>query len=105
MSHRVIPFADFIFPQFFLGTGLVMFSVYLYSGPERKTRHRPPPISIVGYEKTTIDSTPRIEDEPAHLTLDQTDGLRVEAISSSRPTSPALHHARVHSARGKRFGA
>ena len=40
--------------QFTVGTLLVIGSTYLYSIPDRK-RGRPPPISIVRYEKTTVD--------------------------------------------------
>ncbi|CAK7240558.1 MAG: UDP-galactose transporter Gms1 [Sporothrix thermara] len=39
---------------FTVGTLLVIGSTYLYSIPDRK-RGRPPPISIVRYEKTTVD--------------------------------------------------
>ncbi|KAJ4288742.1 UDP-galactose transporter Gms1 [Collariella sp. IMI 366227] len=46
-------FATSISIVFVIGTLLVLLATYMYSLPERK-RARPPPISIVSYEKTTI---------------------------------------------------
>ncbi|KAK3940407.1 UDP-galactose transporter [Diplogelasinospora grovesii] len=86
---------------FLIGTALVIASTYLYSGVERK-RSRPPPISIVSYEKTTIDSTPKYLDE-SRLNLNPLDSVRSAGLSTSRPASPLLHHTRVPSSRGKRF--
>ncbi len=78
---------------------MVLFSTYLYSGPDRK-RGRPPPINIVGYEKTTIDSTPKFLDE-TKLSLDPLESVKNMGLSTSRPSSPLRHHARVPSTRGK----
>lgn len=84
-------------------------SAYLYSGPERR-RGRPPPISVASFEKTAIDRTPRFTD-PAKLNADPMDSLKPDTgalmpptgLTTSRPASPLLHHARTPSARGKRF--
>ncbi|KAK1771946.1 UDP-galactose transporter [Phialemonium atrogriseum] len=88
---------------FLVGTTLVLFAAYLYSEPERK-RGRPPPINIVSYEKTTIDSTPRAVHE-GKLNLDPAESLKSLGLglSTSRPTSPLRHHPRSPSARGKKF--
>ncbi|KAH8902131.1 nucleotide-sugar transporter [Coniochaeta sp. PMI_546] len=93
---------------FLLGTTLVIASTYLYSGPERR-RGRPPPISVVSFEKTTIDRTPRYTDT-AKLNADPMDSLKPDSLmppptglTTSRPASPMLHHVRTPSARGKRF--
>ncbi|KAI8635520.1 nucleotide-sugar transporter-domain-containing protein [Xylariaceae sp. FL1651] len=85
---------------FVLGTILVLFATFLYTGPDRK-RGRPPPINIVNYEKTTIDplNTPRSNDRlevPNPL-----DSVKSLGLSTSRPSSPLRHHVRVPSARGK----
>lgn len=87
--------------SFVLGTGIVIFATYLYSGPERK-RNRPPPINIVNYEKTTIDNgyTPRDEDT-LRLPLMPLENIKSAGLSTSRPSSPARHHSRVGSSRGK----
>ncbi|KAI6383299.1 hypothetical protein MCOR25_000219 [Pyricularia grisea] len=84
---------------FLLGTFLVILATYLYSGPDRK-RTRPPPISIVSFEKTTIDRTP----QPTSIDekrLDPLDTVKAMGLSTSRPASPLRHHNRVPSARGK----
>lgn len=86
--------------QFILGTALVIFSTWLYSGPDRK-RGRPPPISIVGYEKTVIASTPRIQSPEDTKLLNPMDSASSLGLSTSRPSTPLRHHARVPSARGK----
>ncbi|KAI1185018.1 UDP-galactose transporter [Nemania serpens] len=83
-----------------LGTSLVLFATYLYTSPDRK-RGRPPPISIVGLEKTTVDrvNTPR---PSARLEVPgQVDGVKSLGLTTSRPASPLLHHIRVPSARDK----
>ncbi|KAI1819467.1 UDP-galactose transporter [Xylaria intraflava] len=79
---------------FVLGTALVCFATYLYASPDRK-RGRPPPISIVNYEKTTIDpvSTPRPSDRLGVPGL--FDGAKGLGLSTSRPASPLRHHIRV----------
>lgn len=93
--------------QFLLGTAMVLGATYLYSGPDRK-RGRPPPISIVNYEKTTVDNTPKYVDE-AKLNVDPMDSARGRnfgvglGISTSRPSSPMVQHIRAPSARGKKF--
>lgn len=78
---------------------MVIGATYLYSGPERK-RGRPPPINIVNYERTTIDSTPRTLDE-TKLATDPLDSVKAIGLSTSRPSSPMRHHHRVPSARTK----
>ncbi|KAI0400253.1 UDP-galactose transporter [Xylaria palmicola] len=85
---------------FILGTGLVLFATYLYTGPDRK-RGRPPPINIVSYEKTTIDplNTPRSIDRLE--VPNQLDGVKSLGLSTSRPASPLRHHTRGSSARDK----
>ncbi|KAK4442900.1 putative nucleotide-sugar transporter [Podospora aff. communis PSN243] len=90
-------FFDFIvtFP-FLLGTGLVLASTYMYSMPERK-RGRPPPINIVGFEKTMVDGTPRIVDQEK-LSVNPMDSLGA-GLSTSRPSTPL---PRSHSSRGKK---
>ncbi|KAI2636658.1 UDP-galactose transporter [Xylaria nigripes] len=86
--------------QFILGTALVYFATYLYTGPDRM-RGRPPPINIVNYEKTTIDAgtTPRSSDRL--LVPGQLDDDRSLGLSTSRPASPLRHHNRGPSAREK----
>ncbi|TGO21739.1 hypothetical protein BPAE_0203g00140 [Botrytis paeoniae] len=92
--------------NFLVGTSIVLFATWLYSGPERK-RNRPPPINIASYEKTTIDNgfTPKYEEDRSSLTLDPLNGLKGPgagaSLSTSRPSSPMRHHSRVGSSRGK----
>ncbi|KAG4029117.1 hypothetical protein MFRU_017g00540 [Monilinia fructicola] len=92
--------------NFILGTSIVLFATWLYSGPERK-RNRPPPINIASYEKTTIDNgfTPKYEEDRSSLTLDPLSGLKGPgagaSLSTSRPSSPMRHHSRSGSSRGK----
>ncbi|KAL1867884.1 UDP-galactose transporter Gms1 [Diaporthe australafricana] len=86
--------------MFIFGTGLVIFSTWLYSGPDRK-RGRPPPISIVSYEKTVIASTPRLQSPEDTKLLNPMDSASSLGLSTSRPSTPMRHHARVPSARGK----
>lgn len=87
--------------QFIIGTAVVIFATYLYSGAERK-RGRPPPINIASYEKTTIDNgyTPRFE-ETKMLTVEPLENVKQAGLSTSRPSSPMRHHSRVGSSRGK----
>ncbi|KAK3332897.1 nucleotide-sugar transporter-domain-containing protein [Cercophora scortea] len=96
-------FFDFsITVPFVLGTGLVLAAAYLYSIPDRK-RTRPPPINIVSYEKTTIDSTPKYLD-PNRLNLNPMDAAGASiGRSTSRPSSPMPFQPRTPSARGRRF--
>jgi solute carrier family 35 (UDP-sugar transporter), member A1/2/3 len=82
--------------QFLIGTGLVLASTYMYSMPERK-RGRPPPINIVGFEKTMVDATPRIVDQDK-LSVNPMDSLGA-GLSTSRPSTPL---PRSHSSRGKK---
>lgn len=88
--------------NFVVGTAVVIFATYLYSGPDRKW-NRPPPINIASYEKTTIDNgmTPKYEEDRFRMTLDPLDGLRDTGLSTSRPSSPMRHHSRMGSSRGK----
>lgn len=79
---------------------MVIGSTYMYSLPERK-RARPPPINIVGYEKTTIEGTPRYVDQD-RLSVNPMDSARGAGLSSSRPASPLMFLGRASSARGKR---
>ncbi|KAI1419854.1 nucleotide-sugar transporter-domain-containing protein [Xylaria sp. FL1777] len=85
---------------FILGTALVLFATYLYTGPDRK-RGRPPPINIANYEKTTIDplNTPQPIDR---LTVPNVlDSVKSLGLSTSRPSSPLRHHIRGTSAKDK----
>ena len=90
--------------QFLLGTAIVIFATYLYSGPEHK-RNRAPPINIASYEKTTIDDEgypPKYEEERSRMmTLDPLENMKGAGLSTSRPSSPLRHHSRVGSSRGK----
>lgn len=84
-----------------MGTMLVMFSTWLYSSPDRR---RPPPISIVEYEKTTIHNgdnsyTPRYEEDKQHMLLDPRDSVKAVGLSSSRPSSPMRHSSRTNAKR------
>ncbi|KAI0142891.1 UDP-galactose transporter [Xylariaceae sp. FL1272] len=84
---------------FLLGTTLVLVATFLYTGPDR--RARPPPISIVSFEKTTIDpmNTPRSNDR---LEVPNPMGNpQIVGLSTSRPSSPLRHHVRNPSGRGK----
>ncbi|TGJ85042.1 hypothetical protein E0Z10_g3749 [Xylaria hypoxylon] len=85
---------------FILGTALVLYATYLYAGPDRK-RGRPPPISVVSYEKTTIDpmNTPKSTGRLA--VPNPFDGAKSLGISTSRPSSPLRHHSRGPSGRDK----
>lgn len=85
-----------------MGTLMVLFSTWLYSGPDRK-RGRPPPINIVNYEKTVIASTPRINSPSGSKLLNPLDSANSIGLglSTSRPATPLSHHARASSARGK----
>ncbi len=74
----------------------------MYSLPERK-RARPPPISIVSYEKTTVEAgTPRYldQDRLAVNPLDSAPGAA--ALSTSRPASPLMFHERASSSRARK---
>ncbi|KAK1704913.1 nucleotide-sugar transporter [Colletotrichum lupini] len=86
--------------SFILGTTLVLAATYIYSIPDRKGR--PPPITIASYEKAMVDPayTPAVTDE-TKLNLDPLDAVRSMGLSTSRPSSPMLHHHRAPSARGK----
>ncbi|KAK7747458.1 UDP-galactose transporter Gms1 [Cytospora paraplurivora] len=84
---------------FVMGTALVLFSTWLYSGPDRK-RGRPPPISIVSYEKTVIASTPSILSSESKL-LNPMDSAHSIGLSTSRPSTPLRHHSRDPAAKGK----
>ncbi|CAN8097945.1 unnamed protein product [Discula destructiva] len=86
---------------FILGTIMVLFATWLYSGPDRK-RSRPAPIHIVNFEKTVVGKTPRTSSPnyPAGL-LNPLDSAGL-GLSTSRPSTPLRHHSRVGSARGKR---
>jgi UDP-sugar transporter A1/2/3 len=88
--------------QFLAGTALVLLATYLYTGPERK-RGRPPPITIVSFEKATVDSTPRTVDETKLNTDPLLDSVRAMGLSTSRPSSPMPGQARSQSARGKKW--
>ncbi|RFU28853.1 hypothetical protein B7463_g7496, partial [Scytalidium lignicola] len=83
--------------NFVIGTAMVIFATYLYSGPDRK-RSRPPPINIASYEKTTIDNgyTPRLDvPKPQdHLVPEPLESLKSAGLSTSRPSSPLRHHSR-----------
>ncbi|KAM4063199.1 nucleotide-sugar transporter [Hirsutella rhossiliensis] len=78
---------------FLLGTSLVLLATYLYSIPER-SRHRPPAVRIVSFEKPAIErvvtpgTTPRIPDA-SRLNSDPFDAKGL-AMTSSRPNSPML---------------
>lgn len=94
-------FFDFhVSVPFIIGTVLVLTSIFLYSGPDRR-RGRPPPITIVNFEKTTIDSTPRYTDD-VKSSLDPLASLRALGSTTSRPASPLRHHNRMHSGRKDR---
>jgi UDP-sugar transporter A1/2/3 len=92
--------------QFVIGTAVVLFATYLYSGPERK-RSRPSPINIASYEKTTIDKgyTPKHDEDRSRMqmpvVLDPLESIKAAGLSTSRPGSPMRHHSRVGSSRGK----
>ncbi|KAI9890350.1 MAG: hypothetical protein M1814_004260 [Vezdaea aestivalis] len=83
--------------SFVIGTSVVIFATYLYSG---KDRLRPPPINIASYEKTTIGGmeTPSYED---HTKMTPVTPLKSSGLSTSRPSSPMRHHVRVASGRVK----
>jgi UDP-sugar transporter A1/2/3 len=88
--------------QFIIGTTLVLISTFLYTGPERK-RGRPPPINIVGYEKTTIDPlhTPKYDTDNMLSVPNPMGSVKSLGLSTSRPSSPLRHHVRQPSAREK----
>ena len=74
----------------------MLFATYLYNSQDYVMR--PPPIRIHGYEKTTIDGQdPKEKDSSLHLPATP---LKHDALTTSRPNSPSLHHHRVGSARG-----
>ncbi|MCJ1432953.1 hypothetical protein MMC27_002311 [Xylographa pallens] len=83
-------------PHFLIGVLLVMYSTYLYNSHDQS--RRPPPIQIHDFEKTTIDSESARQREFT-LTIPTTP-LKNEGLSSSRPSSPLVHHNRVGSSRG-----
>ncbi|CAK7269480.1 UDP-galactose transporter Gms1 [Sporothrix epigloea] len=94
-------------PICIVGTLLVVGSTYLYAKPDRK-RGRPPPITIVQYEKTTIDRAgtpvpPKLSksSKRSPSNLDPLDWARAEALSTSRPSSPLGHHSRAQAGRSR----
>jgi solute carrier family 35 (UDP-sugar transporter), member A1/2/3 len=80
----------------------VLLSTYLYSMPDRK-RGRPPPVTVVSYEKASAEAgyTPRTAGDSKLMLLDPLESVKAVGLSTSRPSSPMLHHSRVPSARGK----
>lgn len=89
-------FFDFILTRnFLIGTSIVLFATYLYNSSERS--HRPPPIRIHSYEKTTVDSLST--DEKDATQKKPATPVRNEGHSSSRPGSPSGQR-RPGSARG-----
>ncbi|KAI9825400.1 MAG: hypothetical protein M1832_001130 [Thelocarpon impressellum] len=87
-------FFDFdVTANFLAGTAVVMFATYLYSSQDR---HRPPPINIAKYEKTTIGSDAYFDDNAKPPTP-----FKSTALSTSRPASPMRHHSRVASEKTK----
>lgn len=78
-----------------IGTTVVLLATYLYSSLDR---HVPPPVRIHNYEKTTIGRE-TVEVEIPSLKVPTTP-MKSEGLSTSRPSSPMEHHARVGSARG-----
>ncbi|KAI9745515.1 MAG: hypothetical protein M1818_001049 [Claussenomyces sp. TS43310] len=96
-------FFDFtVSTMFMMGTALVIFATYLYSSPNF-ARHRPTPINIASYEKTTIDNghTPRQEENKEYMMRTPLQSAKKVALTTSRPNSPMRHHSRVGSSRGK----
>ncbi|KAJ9144067.1 UDP-galactose transporter [Pleurostoma richardsiae] len=93
-------FFDFkINVTFVIGTAMVLFATWLYSGPDRK-RGRPPPIRIASYENIIVDSTPKIVEE-RKLNLDPLDSAHSLGVSTSRPATPMRSHSRTPLARAK----
>ncbi|MCJ1472199.1 hypothetical protein MMC13_000846 [Lambiella insularis] len=82
--------------HFLIGVVLVMYSTYLYNTHEHS--RRPPPIRIHDFEKTTID--PESARQRDFTLKGPMTPLKAEALSTSRPSSPLLHHSRVGSSRG-----
>lgn len=88
--------------KFLLGTSTVLFATYLYnSGHDRAARS--PPVEIHDYEKTIIDKR-RQHENGLPLKLPTTPLREQMGLSSSRPSSPGLHHSRAGSSR-QYFGA
>ena len=82
--------------QFLLGTSIVIVATYLYSKPDFSAS-RPPPVQIHDYEKTTIDSeAARAKLLPNGIKTPAID-IKGEAMSSSRPVTPLLHHSKSSS--------
>lgn len=69
-----------------LGSAIVLSATYLYSVSE-KTRQRPPPVQIDGYEKTHGEKSPT-EARDMSITIPKTPLANEGSISSSRPGSP-----------------
>ena len=99
-------------PQFLLGTALVILATYLYNAAEEPGPSRPPPILIdsVVSEKPKIPiPDPRMPSRPGgdagFAVKLPTTPLLEEALTTSRPGSPMLHHTRKGSSRGSYFEA
>ena len=81
--------------QFLIGTAIVMFATYIYNLQDRA---RPPPIQIHDFEKTTVDTESARQRD--FTIKGPVTPLKQESLTTSRPSSPGLHHTRVGSARG-----
>ena len=125
----VVFFGFRVTTMFASGTLLVVAAIFLYTAPDRK-RGRPPPITIVQYEKTmVVRGTPRRSEEEVKLqprsqsqsrsqsraqsrtqsqARPQNSSARllepdaVIGVSTSRPSSPLRHHTRPSSGRKSR---
>lgn len=130
----VIFFGFRVTTMFASGSLLVIAAIFLYTAPDRK-RGRPPPITIVHFEKAmVVRGTPRVSEEEVRLqpqvrsqpqtrsksraskpsrqpqshSNSQNSSARmlepdaVIGVSTSRPSSPLIHHTRPSSGRKSR---
>ncbi|KAI9741344.1 MAG: hypothetical protein M1834_003061 [Cirrosporium novae-zelandiae] len=79
---------------FILGMSVTFFGAYLYTGQDRP---RPPKLRIQNFEKSTMDTaSPSSGDVSIKLPVTP---FKTDALTTSRPASPARHNSRISSAR------
>ncbi|KAI1436470.1 UDP-galactose transporter [Xylaria sp. CBS 124048] len=86
--------ASEITPTFILGTALVFLATYLYAASPGRQRQRLPPISIVNYEKTTVDVVSTPQSSSRLGVPGQLDNVKSLGLSTSRPSSPLRYSFR-----------
>jgi drug/metabolite transporter (DMT)-like permease len=109
-SHRLYRLSSMnpslTFPQFLMGTTLVLGATYLYTSDDHNSNYGhllPPQVRIHDAEKTESSSytyTDGSQPQDFSIQVPTAPMMGSDGLSTSRPGSPALHHARIGSSRG-----